>query len=116
MKLTAVIILALSLSFTSRDDHQRAPIAGCTEIIDSANAFVIYGPFSLNGEPRTFDEEVALRMMKWLQQRPYAELLCLLKSDNKLHNMIGFVLVGEDHLDSLRSFFYLFDDTSSFHI
>lgn len=107
-------LLGLTQSFNNHKSGNTPSKDQCQVVLDSAKVLIETGDFSINWKVNEIDKERQFRISKWFEVRSYADLSCLLKSNNKLHQFYGYMYAAMFHKDSLKNNYAdILQDTTS---
>lgn len=117
VKLKWMTAFFMVLVFTACSVTKKKNSNACQAVIDSARAYMNTNIYGINTRPSLHDPKRNAELEKWLQQRTFNELRCLL--DNTEPGMIvtGFPYAAVLYNDSLRKYYsFLLKDTTTIHI
>jgi hypothetical protein len=116
MKLIIVLVSIASLSFLTNQKELYYQIDNdpCQAILDSARVAAENGQFTIQSQGRAVNEERFNSVSIWMEHRPYSEFKCLLRSEDRLYRMFGYLNSCQSYLDSVdRDYSFILEDTTS---
>lgn len=104
---------SIVLSFTwKKKDYSKEE--DCRTVLDSDRILAGTGEFVFSWKANKPDKETFYRVSKWFEKRSFAELRCLLESNDKAYMFYGYVYAAMSNYDSLgNNYSFLLTDTSS---
>jgi hypothetical protein len=115
--LLSLCLFVFTLSFTSKKNKAKIDDDKCKAILDSAYILAGYGNITINWKLHKIDEGIQKRIVKWLEERTYTELTCLLESDNKLFQFYGYAFASKQENSNLKEkYLNIYNDTTAIQL